>query len=400
MRITRKITDTISMIGASDRNLKKFENLFDLPNGMAYNAYILKDEKVVVFDTIDAVLSDLYFENLEYEASGRDVDYIVVHHMESDHCHNIKKLADRYPNMKIVCSAKAATMVSQFFGPTLDERIIKVGQDDELDLGNRKLKFIAAPMVHWPEVLYSYDDKEKVLFTSDAFGAFGALDGNILLSEVALSEFLISEYRRYYANICGRFGIQVGNSLKKVSGLDIKYVCPLHGRVIDANFDVLLDKYTKWASYTPEDDNVLIIYGSMHGNTEMAAYILANELGALGCKDIKLYNASDTDISYLVSETFRCRNIVFVSPTYNNSVYLPMRTLLDDLKHLNFQNRNVALMENGSWSCGACKMMGEMLDGCKNLTFIGEPVKILSTVTEDSYNDIKKLADEISKVAK
>lgn len=392
MKNNRRITDNIVMIGASDRRLDKFENIFPIPDGVAYNSYLIIDEKIAVMDTIDSALSDIFFENLEDELKGRAVDYLIIHHMEPDHCYNIKRLAGLYPDMTLVCSSKAAAMVEQFFGNGLNDRIKVVGQDDELSLGAHSLKFIAAPMVHWPEVLYSYESKEKILFSADAFGAFGALDGNIFTGEVTLDEHLISEYRRYYANICGRFGLQVANSLKKVSGLNIKYICPLHGHIIDKNMDVLMEKYQKWAAYEPEDNSVLIIYGSMYGNTENAANILAAMLADKGIKNISVYDASVHHYSYLVSEVFRCKHIVFASPTYNNSIYMPIRTLIDDLKHLNFQNRNVSIIENGTWSYGAAKMIEEELSSCKKINFVGEPVRISSAVKENSRAALLELA--------
>lgn len=395
MKNNRKITEHVVWIGASDRRMERFENIFPIPNGMAYNSYIILDEKIAVMDTIDSSLSEVFFENIAAEVKDRAVDYLVVHHMEPDHCYNIKRLADLYPGMQIVCSAKAATMIEQFFGSKFTDRIRKVAEHDELDLGKRSLKFIAAPMVHWPEVLYSYDAEDKILFSADAFGAFGALDGNVFLSEVDLNDSLISEYRRYYSNICGRFGLQVMNSLKKAVDLEIKYICPLHGHIIDDKIDILMDKYTKWGTYEPEDDSVLIIYGSMYGNTENAANILAGVLANKGVKGIKVYDASVTDFSYLVSETFRCRNIVFASPTYNNSVYLPMRVLIDDLKHLNFQKRNVSFIENGTWSYGAAKMMADGICECKNINIVGEPVRICSSVNEESCASIENLAEAI-----
>lgn len=395
MKNNRNVTDSIYMIGAGDRRLARFENIFPVPNGISYNSYLIIDEKIAVLDTIDSVLSELYFENMEAELKGRTVDYLVVHHMEPDHCYNIKRLADKYEKMQIVCSAKAATMVEQFFGNQFSDRIIKVGQDDELKLGQHCLKFIAAPMVHWPEVLYSYDEKDKVLFSADAFGAFGALDGNFLISEVDVNDTLLAEYRRYYANICGRFGMQVVNSLKKVSGFEINYICPLHGYVIDDKLDLFLEKYNTWGNYEAEDNSVVIIYGSMYGNTENAVNILAGILSDKGVKGIKMYDASAIHFSYLVSEVFRCKNIVFASPTYNNSIYLPMRVLIDDLKHLNIQKKNVSFIENGTWSYGAAKMMMEALADCKVMNVVGEPVRISSAVDQDSYLALENLANSI-----
>lgn len=396
MKNSRNVTDSVVLIGASDRRLDKFENIFPIPNGVAYNSYLILDEKIAVLDTIDSSMSEVFFENIAAEVKDRSVDYLVVHHMEPDHCYNIKRLSQLYPNMQIVCSAKAATMIEQFFGKEFSERIMKVGENDELHLGAHTLKFITAPMVHWPEVLYSYDAKDKLLFSADAFGAFGALDGNVFISEVDLNEALISEYRRYYANICGRFGMQVINSLKKVSGLEIKYICPLHGHVIDDKIEVLMDKYMKWGTYEAEDNSVLIIYGSMYGNTENAANILASMLGEKGIRGIKVYDASTIDFSYLVSEAFRCKNIVLASPTYNNSVYMPIRVLIDDLKHLNLQKRNLSFIENGTWSYGSAKMMTESLSECKAMNVVGASVRISSAVNEESYLALSELADAIS----
>lgn len=397
MNNIKNITEDIVYVGASDRGIKKFENVFPIPNGMAYNSYVILDEKIAVMDTIDSILSDEYFENVTEALNSKSPDYLIVHHMEPDHCYNIKKMADTYTGMKLVCTAKASAMIEQFFGKQLDDRIIKVGQDDELKLGKHKLKFILAPMVHWPEVMYSYDETDKILFSADAFGAFGAIDGNIFLSDVTLDNALIDEYRRYYTNICGRFGLQVSNSLKKISGLDIKYICPLHGHIIDAGFDVLLDKYLKWASYEAETDAPLIIYGSMHGNTANAANYLSYKLANLGCRNVRVYDAAATHYSYIVSDCFKHKNIVFASPTYNNSLYMPIKILIEDLEHLNIQKKNLSFIENGSWAFGAGKMMKESFESCKNMHFVGDAVRIISVLNDESKIALDALAEEISK---
>lgn len=396
----KKVTESIIYVGSSDRGEKRFENVYPLPRGMAYNSYVIMDEKIAVMDTIDSELSDIYFDNVTEVLNGKSPDYLIVHHMEPDHCYNIKRLANKYNEMKIVCTAKAEKMIGQFFGDMFNDRIIKVAEGDTLSLGKHNLRFILAPMVHWPEVMYSYEESEKVLFSADAFGAFGANDGNLFLSEVGLSDSLMNEYRRYYANICGRFGLQVNNSLKKIAALEIKYVCPLHGHIIDTDFDILMEKYTKWATYAAEDNSVLIIYGSMHGNTENAANYLSYALGAMGCRNIKVYDATAVHYSYIVSDCFRYKNIVVMSPTYNNSIYLPVGTLIGDLKHIGLQNRNISIVENGSWAFGAAKQIKEEFDACKNITYVGEIVKITSVLNDESKNALDVLAGEIAKNVK
>ncbi len=400
MKNIKKITENVIYVGAGDRGLKKFENVYPIPMGMAYNSYIILDEKIAVMDTIDSVLSDIYFDNLTETLDGKSPDYLIVHHMEPDHCYNIKRLVQCYKDMRIVCTPKAEKMIGQFFGNMFNDRIIKVSEGDTLSLGKHNLRFIHAPMVHWPEVMYSYEENEKILFSADAFGAFGANNGNLFLSEVGLNDDLMGEYRRYYSNICGKFGLQVNNSLKKVSSLEIKYICPLHGHIIDTAFDILIDKYTKWATYTAEDDSALIIYGSMHGNTENAANYLSYVLGSMGCRNIKVYDAAVTHYSYIVSDCFKHRNIVFMSPTYNNSIYLPVRTLIDDLKHLGLQNRNISIVENGSWAFGAGKQIKEEFDACKNITYVGDIVKITSVLNEESKAALDVLAEDIAKNVK
>lgn len=400
MNNVKKITENIIYVGAGDRGMKRFENVYPIPRGMAYNSYVISDDKIAIMDTIDSVLSDIYSDNLTEALNGRTPDYLIVHHMEPDHCYNIKRLVECYKDMKIVCTAKAEKMVGQFFGNMFDGRIIKVSEGDVLSLGKHSLRFILAPMVHWPEVMYSYEESEKVLFSADAFGAFGANDGNLLLSEVGLNDEVISEYRRYYSNICGRFGVQVNNSLKKIAEFDIKYVCPLHGHIIDTGFDILTDKYTGWATYTAEENSVLIIYGSMHGNTENAANYLSYVLGGMGCKNIRVYDASSIHYSYIISDCFKYKNIVFMAPTYNNSIYFPVKTVIDDLKHLGLQNRNVSIVENGSWSFGAGKQMKEELDTCKNINYVGDIVKITSVLNDDSKSALDVLADNIAENVK
>ena len=397
MYCTRKVAEDIYWIGGSDRRLALFENLFPIPRGVAYNSYLIMDEKTVVMDTVDASITRQFIENIAHVLQGRPLDYLVVNHMEPDHCANIEELLVRYPEMKIVGNAKTHNMIRQFYDADLEGKIITVKEGDTLALGKRTLHFFFAPMVHWPEVMVSWEETDKILFSADAFGSFGALNGNIFNDELNFDRDWLADARRYYTNIVGKYGPQVQNALKKLSALEIQMICPLHGPIWRSDLGYLLDKYDKWSRYEPEDKAVAIMYASMYGNTENAANVLAAELAEAGVKNIAVYDVSNTHISELIAEVFRCSHLVLASPTYNNGIYPAMLNLLHDMKALNVQNRTVALMENGSWAPSSAKQVRALLDEMKGMEILEPVVTVKSALKEDSMNSLRELADTLVK---
>lgn len=398
MQSTRKITNSIYYIGGSDRRIELFENAYPVPEGITYNSYVIDDEKIAVLDTVDSSISALFFENLDSVLEGRTPDYVIVNHMEPDHCATLGDLALRYPSMQIVCNAKTKGLIAQFF-PKLkiaDERFVLVKEGDSLSLGEHELHFYMAPMVHWPEVMVTYESTEKILFSADAFGTFGASKGGIFADEEGFSEEDFAEARRYYTNIVGKYGVQVLALLKKAAGLEIQYLCPLHGPVWRESISTFIEKYQLWASYTPEEKGVLVAYASIYGGTENAAEILANALSARGVKNIRLFDVSKTHPSYLVSESFRMSHLVFASVTYNNGIFPAMETLLLDLKAHALKNRTVALIQNGSWAPQSGKHMSEILSSMQNMEVVEPLVTVRSTVKDDSFTEIQNLADAIA----
>ncbi len=392
----RNITDDLFYMGVSDRRLSLFENIYPVSNGMAYNSYFLNDDKTVLFDTVDKKCSEQFFENLNYLLDGRSLDYLVVNHMEPDHCALIADVVACQPDVKIVCSAKTSQMLGQFFDMDLTERLLVVKEGDTLETGHHTFTFVMAPMVHWPEVMVTYDMVDKILFSADAFGTFGALNGNIFADEVNFERDYLDEARRYYTNIVGKYGCQVQALLKKASALEINIVCPLHGFIWRENFDWYLSKYDKWSSYVPEENSVMIAYASVYGGTENAVDILAAELAKKGVKNIKIYNTSITHPSVILAEAFRCSHSVFASITYNMGIFSTMNYLIHELSCHNFQNRTVALIENGSWALASGKLMAEEFSKMKNISLIEPAVSIKSTVKEDNIEQLKALAQEIA----
>lgn len=381
------ISDSIKYIGVDDTTLDLFESQYIVPNGVSYNSYLILDEKIAVMDTVDARKTKEWFDNLDKELKEHVPDYLIVSHLEPDHSANIQLFTEKYKEAKLVLSAKAKAMLPQFFNiEGLDERCIVVKEGEELDLGNHHLKFIMAPMVHWPEVMVEYETTEKILFSADGFGKFGALSHD---------EDWACEARRYYFNIVGKYGAPVQTLLKKASTLDIKMICPLHGPIWRENIGWYVDKYMKWATYTPEDKAVVIAYGSVYGNTENAMNILACKLGDLGVRNIKMYDVSNTHSSQLVSEAFRASNLVFASITYNNGIFTNMKNVLEDLKNHNIQNRTVALVENGTWGPLANKQMKEIVEGMKNMTILDETVTIKSSLKESQMDTLDSMAKAI-----
>ncbi len=391
----RKVTEDIVWVGASDRRLALFENIFPIPRGVSYNSYVLLDEKTVLLDTVDASVAGQFFENLEHVLDGRKLDYLIVNHMEPDHCAMIGDLVRRYPEVQVVGNTKTFGMIKQFFGTDFAERAVTVKEGDTLATGAHTLHFVMAPMVHWPEVMVTYDEKDKVLFAADGFGTFGALNGNIFADEVDFDRDWLDDARRYYTNIVGKYGASVQALLKKASGLEIAVICPLHGLIWRENLGYILEKYQKWSTYEAEDQAVVILYATMYGNTASAADALAGRLAAKGVKKIAVYDVSNTHVSELISEIFRASHVVFAAPTYNGGIYPVMENLLADMKALAVQNKTVALMENGTWAPMTAKQMREKLAELKNVTILDTQITIKSAMAPEQEGQLEALADAI-----
>lgn len=396
MQVIRQITNDITYVGASDRRLSLFENIFPIPRGVSYNSYVINDEKTALIDTTDYSVSRTFTENVKAALNGKKLDYIVVNHMEPDHIGSLKLIADLYPEAVIVATKKAVDMMAQFFGDELknEKKVVKEG--DTVSLGKHELSFYMAPMVHWPEVMVTYDSFEKVLFSADAFGTFGALNGNIFNDEYDIDREWLPDYRRYYTNICGKYGMQVQSLLKKALTLDVQMICPLHGPVWRSNLVYIINKYDLWSKYEAEGNSVMIAYASVYGNTENAAYYLANELSKLGVKDIAMYDVSSTDVSYLISETFRCSHIVLMSATYNLEIYPKMDDYISDMKRLNVSNKTFAIVDNGTWAPTAGKKMREAVETLKNCKLCENTTTIKSAVNDSNAAVLSSLAQEIA----
>lgn len=392
----KNITKDLYWVGANDRRLALFEGVYDIPTGVSYNSYLLMDDKTVLLDTVDKAVSHQFFENIEHVLNGKKLDYLIINHMEPDHCAELQNLINKYPEIKIVCNAKIQTMIGQFFDFEFSaEQYIIVKEGDTLETGHHSLTFALAPMVHWPEVMVTYDKTDKILFSADAFGSFGAIDGNIFADEIDFDHRYMDEARRYYTNIVGKYGQQVQMLLKKVSALDIQMICPLHGYVWRKDLNIFVDKHQKWAAYEPEIKSVLIPYASVYGNTQNAAEILAGELAQLGVKDIKMYDTSVTHPSYIVSDAFKYSHIVFASTTYNMGIFVSMENLLNDLTAHNIQNRKVAIIENGSWAATSGNLMTEIISKWKNTEIIGNKFTVKSSLKSNQREELKTLAKEI-----
>ena len=392
---TRNVTEEIVWVGASDRRLALFENIFPIPRGVSYNSYVLLDEKTVLLDTVDASVAGQFFENLEHVLADRTLDYLVVNHMEPDHCAMIADIVRRYPDVKVVGNAKTFGMMKQFFGTDYAERAIVVKEGDTLATGAHTLHFVMAPMVHWPEAMVTYDDKDKVLFSADGFGTFGALNGNIFADEVDFDRDWLDDARRYYTNIVGKYGASVQALLKKAAGLEIAVICPLHGPIWRENLGYILEKYQKWSTYEAEEKAVVIMYASMYGDTASAADALAGVLSERGIRKIAVYDVSNTHVSELISEIFRASHLVFAAPTYNGGIYPVMENLLSDMKALAVQKKTVALMENGTWAAMAAKQMREKLSELKEVTVLDTQVTIKSAMLADQRAELEAFADAI-----
>jgi len=390
----KKLIDKIFYIGASDRRISLFESTYPVPLGMSYNSYFADGDETLVLDTVDSAVADLYFENIAALLNGRKLDYVIINHMEPDHSAALKRLIQIYPDIKIICNAKSKTLIEQFCGYKKVENLILVNDGDTLKIGNRDYTFIMAPMVHWPEVMVTYDSTDKILYSADAFGTFGALSGNIFDDEVNFFENELNEARRYYTNIVGKYGPQVKALLKKAEKIDIKMICPLHGYIFRSSIAAIINYYSKWSTYTPEENSVLIAYASIYGNTANACDILATKLSDRGIK-VKMYDISVTHYSEIISQAFKHSHIVLAAPTYNGSVFTSMDTLLSEIKNHNLQNRTFAFIENGSWGPLSGKIMRENISTLKNVNLIENTVTLKSSVNASSREEIVSLSDKL-----
>ena len=395
MYCVKKMTEDLYWVGGNDRRLALFENVYPIPRGVSYNAYVVLDEKTVLLDTVDNSVSPIFFENLAHVLNGRKLDYLIVNHMEPDHAATIEAVVLRYPEVTLVCNKKTAQMMKNFFSFDVDSRVHLVAEMDTLCTGKHTFAFVMAPMVHWPEVMVTYDATTKTLFAADAFGTFGALGGNLYADEVNFPTEWLDDARRYYTNIVGKYGTQVQALLKKAATIEIETICPLHGPVWRKDIGWFIDKYVHWATYTPEEDAVVIAYASVYGNTETAANILAGKLADLGVRNVKVYDVSATHASEIVSECFRASHLVFLSTTYNAGMFVNMENLVHDIVNHNLQNRTIALVENGSWAPTAGGLMRAEFSKLKNCTILDETVTIKSSLKEAQLESMDALAEAI-----
>ena len=396
MYCVKAIHPDLYWVGANDRRLALFENVYPISRGVSYNSYVLLDEKTVLLDTVDKSVSDQFFENVAHVLNGRRLDYLIVNHMEPDHCGTIEQLVLRYPEVKIVCNAKTVQMIKQFFTFDIDSRAVLVKEMDTLCTGRHTLAFVMAPMVHWPEAMVTYDTTDKVLFSADAFGTFGAINGNLFADEVNFETEYLDDARRYYTNIVGKYGTQVQTLLRKAATIDIQTICPLHGPVWRKNIGWFIDKYVKWSTYTPEENAVMIAYASVYGNTANVADILASKLADAGVRNVKVYDVSNTHPSVLVAEAFRCSHLVFASTTYNAGIFVTMETLLHDIVAHNLQNRTVALIENGTWAPTAGGLMRKLLSGLRGIDILEDSLTVRSSLKEDQLEALDRMAAAIA----
>ena len=395
MHCTRKVTNDIYWLGADDRRLNLFENIYPIPNGISYNSYLIKGEKNILLDTVDYSAQKQFLENLEYLLDGKELDYLIINHMEPDHSSVIENIALKYPHMKIIGNIQIQKMLKQFFNFDIDSKMQIVKENETLNIGNHTFRFIFAPMVHWPEVMFTYDETEKILFSADAFGTFGTLDGNLFSDDADFEKTYLNEARRYYTNIVGKYGMQVQSVFQKLNGVEIKMICPLHGPIWKANLQYILEKYDKWSKYVPEEKSVMIVYASIYGNTENVANIISNKLGENGIRNIKVYDVSKTEVSTLVSESFRCSNIVILSVTYNMGIFPKMEEYIEDIKKHNLQNRTISIVENSTWAPGISKKIKENFQEMKNMNILEEVVAIKSSMKQEQFDGIDKLVNEI-----
>jgi len=395
MHCVRKVTENLYWVGANDHRLTLFENIHPIPRGVSYNSYLLLDKQTVLFDTVDWSACRQFLENIEAVLNGRPLDYMVINHMEPDHGASIEEVLLRYPKVKIISTEKAFMLMRQF-GFQVDGRMEEVKEGDIKSFGKHVVTFVSAPMVHWPEAMVTFDTTNGVLFSADAFGSFGALDGKLFNDEVNFDRDWIDDARRYYTNIVGKYGPHVQALLKKAGTIDIKMICPLHGPVWRSDLGYLLGKYDKWSRYEPEEKGVMIVYASMYGYTESAASALATKLVEKGITNVVMYDVSNTHVSYLISETFRLSHVVLASVTYNLGIYPLMHNYLMDMKALNLQKRTFAIVENGSWACKSGTLMRAFLDNeMKEITVLDEKLTLNSAMNEDNLPEMDTLVDSI-----
>ena len=395
MYCVRKVVDDLYWVGGNDHRLALFENIHPIPNGVSYNSYLLLDKKTVLFDTVDWDACRQFLENVEHVLNGRDLDYLVINHMEPDHGASIEEILLRYPKVKIISTEKSFLLMHQF-GFNVDGRTEEVKEGDTRCFGKHTITFVEAPMVHWPEAMVSFDVTNGVLFSADAFGSFGALDGKLFNDEVDFDRDWLDDARRYYTNIVGKYGPHVQALLKKAGTIDIKVICPLHGPVWRNDFGYLLDKYDKWSRYEPEETGVLIAYASMYGNTESAAQVLAAKLVEKGVKNVVVHDVSNTHVSYLISDAFKYSHIVLASVTYNLGIYTVMHDFLMHMKALNMQKRTVGIIENGSWAPKSGSLMKDFLDNqMKQMSILNSEVSMISALNDNNKSEMDNLVDSI-----
>ncbi len=397
MHNVRKITEDLFYIGCSDRKISLFESAYPVKDGMAYNSYLVRDEKTILFDTVDKICAEQFYENLEEALGGKYLDYIAVQHMEPDHCALLAEVVKIYPDVKIICSQKTVSMIKQFFTFDIDSRVIIVKEGDTISTGKHEFQFIMAPMVHWPEVMVTYDKKDKVLFSADAFGTFGAINGNLYDSEVNWERNYLDEARRYYTNIVGKYGLQVQMLLKKAAALDIKMICPLHGLIIKENIDLFIEKYNKWSLYEAEEEGVMIAYSSVYGGTESAVSLLASKLADKGIKNIKMFDVSMTHPSFVLSEAFKYSHIVIATTTYNAGIFESMETFLHVLSSHNLQNRKYVIIQNGTWAPACGGQIKEILEKLKGTEILDDSICIRSTLKEEQIAELDNVVNTIAK---
>lgn len=392
-----EITSGIYWVGGNDRRLERFENMFPLPNGVSYNSYMIVDEKTALMDTVDSSISAQFLENVTHVLNGRQLDYLVINHMEPDHCANIEEIVRRYPEVRVIGNPKTFQLFRQFYSLDMSSNYLEVKEGSEVVLGKHTLRFFMAPMVHWPEVMFTYETQCGILFSADAFGSFGALSGNIFADEVEYDNKFLDEARRYYANIVGRFGAQVQAIIKKISGLNINYICSLHGLIWRGdNIAYILNKYDKWIRYEPENKGVVLLYASMYGNTENAMNVVAGKLAKKGIKDMRMYDVSKTHPSYIIADIWKYSHIVIGSCTYNMHLYFMMDSVLRELAVLGLKNRKAALIGNHSWSSAAIKSMLEILNGMTNIDILGTPLDIKSSLKPEREQEMDELINIIT----
>ena len=396
MQCSRKITEDLYYVGADDHRLALFENIHPIYHGVSYNSYVLLDESTVLFDTADWDVGQSFLENVTAALGGRELDYMIINHMEPDHAATIGEIILRWPKVKIVTTQKAMQMMSQF-GFDAEGRVEVVKDGDSKSFGKHNITFVMAPMVHWPEVMVSFDTTDGILFSADAFGSFKALDGKLYADEVKFDAEWLDEARRYYTNIVGKFGMQVSTLLNKASKLDIKMICPLHGPIWRKDLGYILDKYTKWASYTPEENGIMIVYASMYGHTENVAEALAAKLADKGYTNTRLYDVSSTHVSYLISDMFKYSHIVLASVTYNLGIFPPMHSFLADMKALNLQKRTAAILENGSWAPTAAKQIRQELSELKDMNILDVDTTIVSAAKDSDNEKLDRIVEELVK---